>query len=95
MNLNGASTGIEMELYEVFMHVDLLESMPKQGTPRRLIMEFVRKLSEHPHLPGDFQQKGADLRVRQVKIIGDYAVTYWVDDPVKAVMVTDISAADR
>ncbi len=35
------------------------------------------------------------MRDRQVKIIGDFAVTYWVDEAVKAVMVIDVSKADR
>jgi hypothetical protein len=81
--------------YEVFMHLSLLESVPKSGQQRRRIMDFVRSLREKPDTPGDFTNKDASLRVRQVTIIGDYAITYWVDAPVKAVMVVDVSPADK
>jgi hypothetical protein len=50
------------------------------------------RLSRHS---GRFSDKDASLRTRQVKLIGDYAITYWVDSPVKAVMVVDVRRADR
>jgi mRNA-degrading endonuclease RelE of RelBE toxin-antitoxin system len=81
--------------YEVFLHLSVLDSVPKSGTQRRRIMNFVRSLRERPDTPGDFSDKDPSLRVRQVKIVGDYAVTYWVDAPVKAVMVVDVRLADK
>ena len=81
--------------YDVFIHVDLSEGMPKTGIQRRRIMEFIHGLRDDPRTPGDFTDKDASLRTREVKIVGDYAITYWVDDPVKAVMVVDIRAADQ
>jgi mRNA-degrading endonuclease RelE of RelBE toxin-antitoxin system len=81
--------------YEVFVHLTLLESVPKSGSQRRRIMEFIRGLRERPDKLGDFTSKDASLRIRQVKIIGDYAITWWVDSPVKAVMVVDIRMSDR
>jgi hypothetical protein len=81
--------------YEVFMHLTLLDSVPKSGAQRRRILNFVRSLRERPDTPGDFVDKDASLRERQVKIIDDYAVTYWVDGPVKAVMVVDVRLADK
>jgi len=58
-------------------------------------MTFIRSLAENPHTPGDFTDQDETLRTRQIKIIGRYAVTYWVDDPVKAVMVVEVRPADR
>jgi mRNA-degrading endonuclease RelE of RelBE toxin-antitoxin system len=84
-----------MGRYDVFMHLSLLESVPKSGLQRRRIMDFVRSLRDRPDAPGDFTDNDASQRVRQVKIIGDYAVTYWVDAPVKAVMVVDVARADQ
>jgi len=81
--------------YEVFMHFSLLESIPKSGLQRQRIMNFIRSLRERPDTPGDYTDKDASLRVRQVKIIGDYAITYWVDAPVKAVMVVNARRADQ
>jgi hypothetical protein len=82
-----------MERYRVYLHLDLLDSMPK-GKARRRIFKFLSLLQDNPSLPGDFTDKDSTLRVRQIKIIGDYAVTYWTDYPVKAVMVVDIRRAD-
>ena len=77
------------------MHLTLLDSVPKSGSQRRRILNFVRSLRERPDTPGDFTDKDASLRVRQVKIIDDYAITYWIDGPVKAVMVVDVRLADK
>ncbi|WP_131989547.1 hypothetical protein [Chthoniobacter flavus] len=77
------------------MHLTVLESVPKSGAQRQRIMNFIRSLREKPDTPGDFLDKDTSLRVRQVKIVGDYAITYWVDAPVKAVMVVDVRLADN
>jgi len=58
-------------------------------------MAFVYSLREHPDTPGDFVDKDVSLRERQIKIIGDYAITYWLDAPVHRVMVVDIHPADK
>jgi len=58
-------------------------------------MSFIRWLSDNPHTAGDFTDQDESLRTRQIKIVGRYAVTYWVDEPVKAVMVVSVRAADR
>ena len=77
------------------MHLGLLEQMPKSVAQRRRIMDFIYSLRDSPYTAGDFSDKDASLRMRQVKVIGDYAITYWVDSPVKAVMVVDVRRADR
>ena len=84
-----------MEAYAIFLHFDLLETVPARGEQRRLIMCFIRALARNPYTPGDFTDQDESLRTRQVKIIGRYAITYWVDDPVKAVMVVGVEPADR
>lgn len=58
-------------------------------------MEFIHGLRERPRTPGDYTDKDASLQIRQIKIVGDYAITYWLDDPVKSVMVVDVRLADR
>jgi len=84
-----------MASYAVYLHIDLLEAVPKSGTQRRRIMDFIHGLRERPRTEGDYTDKDASLRIRQIKIIGDYAITYWLDDPVKIVMVVDVRLADR
>lgn len=84
-----------MARYDVYLHFDLLESVPARGEQRRMIMAFVRSLAGQPHTPGDFTDTDQSQRRRQIKIIGDYAVTYLVDEPIKTVMVVGVRLADR
>jgi len=58
-------------------------------------MDFIRSLRDDPDATGDFTDRDATQRTRQIKIIGDYAITYWHDTPVNSVMVVDIRPADR
>lgn len=84
-----------MEAYSVYVHLELLEIVPSRGEQRKLIMNFIRSLGDNPYTPGDFTDHDESLRTRQIKIVGRYAITYWVDDPVKAVMVVAVQPADR
>jgi hypothetical protein len=52
-------------------------------------------LAENPDTRGDFTDQDESLRPRQIKIVGQYAVTYWADHPVKAVMIVGVRLADR
>lgn len=58
-------------------------------------MDFVRSLADQPNKPGDYTDTDESLRTRQIKIVGRYAVTYWVDEPVRIVMVVGVRPADR
>jgi len=84
-----------MEPYRIYLHIELLDVVPARGEQRKRIMEFIRSLAAAPHSPGDFTDQDREQRPRQIKIIGRHAVTYWVDEPVKAVMVVDVRSADR
>ena len=64
-----------MARYAVYMHLSLLDAVPKSGLQRRKIMDFIYSLREHPDTPGDFTDKDSSLRERQIKVIGDYAIT--------------------
>lgn len=77
------------------MHLGLLDSVPKSGEQRRRILDFIHSLRDHPDTRGDFTDKDASLRERQIKIIGDYAITYWLDAPVNIIMVVDARPANR
>jgi len=84
-----------VEPYQVYLNIDLLEAVPRSGGQRQQIMKFIYGLRDRPRTKGDYSDKDASLQIRQIKIIGDYAVTYWVDDAVKSVMVVDVRPADR
>ncbi len=83
-----------MDRCSVYIHLELLEVVPTRGDQRRMIMQFIRSLAQAPDTPGDFTDRDNTLRTRQVKIIGQYAVTYWLDAPIRTVMVVDIRRAD-
>lgn len=84
-----------MDRYEVYLHIGLLDDVPKSGAQRKSIMNFIYGLGDQPRTEGDYTDKDSSLRIRQIKIVGDYAITYWLDDPVKSVMVVDVRPADR
>lgn len=81
--------------YKVYLNIALLDAVPKTGPQRREIMKFIYGLSDRPRTEGDYTDKDGSLRIRQIKIVGNYAITYWLDEAVKAVMVVDIAPADR
>ena len=84
-----------MDRYRVFLHIDLLDAVPKTGAQRKMIMDFIYSLRDEPRTEGDYTDRDSSLRIRQIKIVGDYAITYWLDDPAKSVMVVDVCRADR
>ena len=84
-----------MEPYQVYLNIDLLGAVPKSGRQREEIMKFIYSLRQRPRTKADYTDKDASLQIRQIKIIGDYAITYWLDDAVKSVMVVDVRPADR
>jgi hypothetical protein len=83
-----------MAPYDVYLHTDLLEKMPAGEAEREAIMKFIRGLASQPHATGDFIEQDVSLRPQQVKVIGNYAVTFWTDTAVRKVMVVDIRSAD-
>ena len=84
-----------MEPYQVYLNLDLLEVVPKSGHQRQEVMKFIYSLRDRPRTKGDYTDKDTSLQTRQIKIIGDYAITYWLDDAVKSVMVVDVRPADK
>lgn len=84
-----------MPPYAVYLHFELLEVIPKRGAQRENILHFIQSLSQDPFAEGDYADKDKIGRTRHIKIAGDYAITYWVDHPAKAVIILDIAIADR
>jgi hypothetical protein len=84
-----------MARYAVYLHFELLAVVPKRGAQQGKILNFIQSLAEKPFVQGDFTDKDETLRTRQIKIIGDYAITYWADHPAKTVMIVDVALADK
>ncbi len=82
-------------VYEIYMNFDLLEIVPKGGSQRRAIINFIAGLGRQPFTPGDYTEPDAKGRECQAKIVGGYTVVYWPDHAVQMVMVNAIQEADR
>lgn len=56
--------------------------------------KFIESLAKDPNQVGDYTEKDKSDRQIEIKVIGQYAITYWADHPVREVKVTDIRLAD-
>lgn len=56
-----------MEEYSVYLHSELLQSVPKEGKQHDLILGFVRLLAQHPDTSGEFVDKDDTLRTDKSK----------------------------
>ena len=83
-----------MALYAVYLHVDLLETLPSNGFQRRKIVGFLRSLQAQPGTLGDYNEPDDSHRQMRIKIVGKFAVTYRLDDPAQAVVIYKVQPVD-
>jgi len=57
---------------------------------RRMVEEFLQRLTRQPSLSGDFDAPANDGRIHQVKIVGDWLVSYWADHAAREVRLSGI-----
>ena len=82
--------------YKVFLLEEVFQALDSLDYAGRIrVLDFCTRLGNQPTLSGDFRERGADSRTHEVKIIGAYAVAWWVDDAVKEVKVVGFGVADR
>jgi hypothetical protein len=84
-----------MRPYAVYLHERILVHTPKRGRQRELIMQFVRELGSAPFRNGDFQDLDDAGHELEIKIIGNYAITYWADHAAREVKVINVQSADK
>jgi hypothetical protein len=83
------------EDYKVFVHMDVLGILPKSGARRKSVLEFLASLGSFAHLGGDYQEKDPENgRPVEVSLVAGYALTWWVDAPVREVKLVQIRPAD-
>ena len=68
-----------MRAYAVYINQAVLDSAPRSGNQRRLVMRFVSSLAENPFTNGDFSEKDDVGRPVQVKVVGRFAITFWAN----------------
>lgn len=82
--------------YKVFLLEEVFQALDSLDYGARIrVLDFCTRLGNQPALPGDFRERGADSRTHEVKIVGPYAITCWVDEAVKEVKVIGFGVADR
>ena len=81
--------------YEVYLHEKLLACAPRSGRSRKRVMDFVRSLASDPFQKGDYEDSDAAGHSIGVKLIGCYAVTFFVDHAVGEVKIVNLELADE
>jgi len=84
-----------LQPYKVLVTIEALQMKSPPRAERERILSFLESLANHPELSGDYAEHDDAGRSVQIKIVGDFALTYWADHAVKEVKVTKIEKADR
>ena len=84
-----------MQPYKVLVTIEALQMKRPSRVERNRILSFLEAMANNPDRPGDYTERDDAGRSVQIKIVGDFALTYWADHAVKEVKVTKIEKADR
>ena len=84
-----------MDDYRVLVSKELLRDPRPRSRDRSRILDFIDSLAVDSHQTGDYEEPDNDGRPVQIKIIGDYALTFWADHVVKEVKITHFERADQ
>ena len=80
--------------WELVIHGPTLSFLLSCRAPdRRLLLKFCDQLQTNPFLEGDYVEKDLTGRPIQLRIVGNWAVTFWADHAVKEVRVLRIEPA--
>jgi len=81
--------------YSVFIHEDVINSLPRSERQRRSIMNFISSLGDNPYSRADYTERDVSGRDLEAKIVDHYAILYWVDHAVKEVKVVHFQSAGK
>ena len=85
-----------MKPYKVFLRLEVMQVLGALQSAQRLrISKFIDTLADNPHQSGDYAEMDETARQIEIKVIGQYAITFWADHAVAEVKVTNIGRADR
>ena len=80
--------------YRVLITADILNLDRPAGRDRDSIIAFADSLKTDPTKIGDYSEPDENGRTVQIKVIGNYALTYWADHAVREVKITKVEKAD-
>ena len=84
-----------MRPYQVLITHEILSLPRPSARERHNILSFLESLSDNPSQIGDYEEQDEIGRPVQIKVIGQYALTFWADHAAGEVKVTKIEKADR
>lgn len=73
--------------------VEFLERLPSKT--RQALRNAIAAIGDDPLAMADASDFDDTGRQLQIAIIGDFALTYWIDDADRHVKILDIHSADR
>jgi hypothetical protein len=77
--------------YEIVAPLTVYEVLRRMRRSHRQEVErFLHRLVDRPALSGDFEAPADDGRIHQVKIVGGWIVSYWIDHAACEVRVTSL-----
>lgn len=85
-----------MKPYKVFLRLEAMESLRGiRAAQKNRISRFIDSLVDDPSQTGDYAEQDENQRQIEIKVVGQFAITYWADHAVNEVKVIDIRRADR
>jgi len=73
--------------------IEFMERLPSRT--RKVLRNGIAGIGRDPLGRSDAEDYDEIGRLLQIAIVGDYALTYWVDDADRHVKILDVHAADR
>ena len=85
-----------MSPYKIFLRLEAAEAIRVvRGVQQTQISAFIDSLGTDPSQVGDYTERDESDRQIEIKVIGQYAITFWADHAVKEIKIADIRRADR
>ena len=77
--------------YVVVLNIEALDSLPRSGKRRDIVISFIRDLSYTAHIGGDIHfEHQLSQRPYEVNIVAGFAITWWLDAPANEIRVVDV-----
>ena len=85
-----------MSDYDLFLRAEAIQALKTtKGLQRKQIFDFIDQLGMNPNITGDYPEVDDTERLIEIKIIGQFAMSFWIDHAAKEIKIVDIRRADR
>ncbi len=85
-----------MSDYNLFLRAEAIAALKEtKGLQRRQLVTFIDLLGTNPNIAGDYTEADDTGRSIEIKVTGQFAITFWTDHAAKEIKVVDIRRADR